>query len=70
MSSQSDNLLKQMRSEAVDLFQAAIKRVDPYEVVREFVHLDGKRLIFGEENQSQTELDLGGYQRIFLVGDD
>jgi hydroxypyruvate reductase len=68
MSSQSDNLLKQMRSEAVDLFQAAIKRVDPYEVVREFVHLDGKRLIFGEENQSQTELDLGGYQRIYLVG--
>jgi hydroxypyruvate reductase len=68
MSAQSENLLKQMRSEAVDLFQAAIKRVDPYEVVREFVRLDGERLVFGEEANTQTELDLGGYQRIFLVG--
>jgi len=43
-----ENLLKQMRSEAEQLFQVSIERVNPYEAVKRFVRLDGNRLIFGQ----------------------
>ena len=68
MSSQSNNDLKKMRSEAKKIFQTSIERVNPYEAVRRFVRVDGKRLILGQENQAKTELDLDKFQRIFIVG--
>ena len=68
MSSQSNNLLEVLRSEAKRLFQASVERVNPYEAVRRFVRLDGKTLILGEEVESRIELDLDKYAQIFLVG--
>jgi len=68
MSSQSNNLLEKLRSEAERLFQASVERVNPYEAVRRFVRLDGKKLILGEEVESRIELDLDKYAQIFLVG--
>ncbi|MBU2498017.1 MAG: glycerate kinase [Proteobacteria bacterium] len=63
-----EDLLKQMRSEAVTLFHAAVKRVNPYEAVRQFVRIDQKRLLLGQDGQPKTELDLDAFDRIFLVG--
>lgn len=68
MSSDSRDLLSQMRSEVVDLFNVAVKRVDPYEAIKGFVRLKGDSLTLGEENRAQTELDLGRYSQIFIVG--
>jgi hypothetical protein len=45
MSIDSDDNLKEMRAEAVDLFMAGVKRVDPYEAVKDFVIPDGNRLV-------------------------
>ena len=68
MSSQSEDLLRSMRKEAMDMFQAAVGRVDPYKAIKEFVRLDGEFLILGQGNQPQTTLDLREYHRLFLVG--
>jgi len=68
MKSDSGDLLRQMRSEAVELFNVGVKRVDPYEAIMGFVRLGGERLILGQEDRSQTELDLRKYSRIFMVG--
>ncbi len=68
MKSNSGDLLRQMRSEAVDLFNVAVKRVDPYEAIRGFVRLEGEVLVLGQEDRPQTELDLRRYRRIFVVG--
>jgi len=68
MSMHPGSILKEMRSEAVDLFMAAVKRVDPYEAVREFLAIDGNHLVLGKANQTNTRLNLQRYQRIFLVG--
>ena len=68
MSSQSDYLLQQMRSEALNLFHASLIPVNPYEAVRRFVRIDGNRLFLGQDDQPKTELDLGEYENVFLVG--
>ena len=68
MKSNDGDLLRQLRSEAVNLFHVAVKRVDPYEAVKAFVRLEGESLILGEENRPKTELNLGKFSRIFMVG--
>ena len=68
MASQTSVLLKQMRGEANQLFNASLKRVNPYESVRQFVRLDGNQLMLGQENQPRTVLDMDKFHRIFLVG--
>jgi len=68
MKSNSEDLLRQMRSDAVDLFNVAVKRVDPYEAIKGFVRLEGESLILGQEDRASTELDLRRYSRIFMVG--
>ncbi len=62
------SLLNQMREDAVRLFQASLEPVNPYNAVRRFVRIDGGRLILGQEGQAETQLDLGDYGRVFLVG--
>ena len=57
-----------MRSEAVELFNAAVKRVDPYEAVRNFVRLRQGTLILGHGDQAEVELELDSFDRIFVVG--
>ncbi|MGD2126696.1 MAG: glycerate kinase [Desulfobacteraceae bacterium] len=68
MRSETHELLKQMRSEAVQLFHAAVTRVSPYEAVKRFVRLDGERLVLGPTEQPGVELDVKTFDRIFLVG--
>ena len=68
MEVESANLLSTMRSQAEKLFLASLKRVDPYEAVRRFVRLDGKRLLLQQEGEPEDVLDLQAYDRIFVVG--
>jgi len=68
MSVETNNLLKGMREEAEELFQAAIDRVNPYEAVRQFVRLKGKKLSLGQVEQQTVDLDIAAFQRFFLVG--
>lgn len=67
MTTERSGLLEEMRSEAKDLFQAAVKRVDPYEAVRRFVGVDGNTLMLGPEEE-RTDLDLGAFDHVYLVG--
>jgi hydroxypyruvate reductase len=57
-----------MRSQAETIFRASLKRVDPYEAVRRFVRLDGERLRLHQEREPEEALDLGAFDRVFLVG--
>ena len=58
-----------MRSHAMELFNASIESVDPYEAVRKFISLDGDRMILGRDNnKSSITLNLNDYDSIFLVG--
>ncbi|MFC1867132.1 glycerate kinase [Thermodesulfobacteriota bacterium] len=68
MPAKSDDMLHLMRTDALNLFNASLRQVNPYEAIRRFVRVDGNTLILGREGQPQTELDLGDYQQIFLVG--
>ena len=69
MTSAKENaLLKGMREQAIELFQAAVDRVDPYEAVRRFVRLKGTTLFLGSGNQKKITFDLDRFRRIFLVG--
>ena len=63
-----DNLLKQMRTEAKEIFTSSIKAVDPYHAVKHFVRLEGNSVILGIENQAIIKLDLMKYDRISIVG--
>jgi glycerate 2-kinase len=68
MSIQSENLLQQMRSDALKIFQSSLEPVNPYNAVRRFVRLDGNRLILGQEEHVAVEWDLNQFEHIFLVG--
>lgn len=68
MESKSINLLKQMRSEALQCFKASLKPVNPYEAIKRFVRLEGNKLIIGQQEKPVAELNLDEYDRIFLVG--
>ena len=63
-----NSLMREMRSEAESLFRAAVQRVNPYEAVRRFVHLDGNRLLIGEGDVPEVELDLGAFDHVYLAG--
>lgn len=60
--------LKSMRDEAKALFRAALRSVDPYKAVREFVAFDGERIFLGRDKEQKMELDLGRVERILIVG--
>ncbi len=64
----SENLLDQMRSEAVQCFKASLKPVNPYEAVKRFLHIEGSRIILGQKEKPVAELHIDDYERIFLVG--
>ena len=63
-----DNLLKQIRSEAKEIFTSSVKAVDPYHAVKRFVRVEGNSLILGVEDQTMVKLDLMKYDRISIVG--
>ncbi len=62
------DLLKEMRVDAEKIFLAAVARVNPYEALKRFVHLEGRKLILGYEDRQETELDLGQFDGIVVVG--
>ena len=63
-----DSVIREMRSEAEALFSAAVQRVDPYEAVKRFVHLEGNRLCLGKQDTPDVELDLGAFEHVYLAG--
>ncbi|MBN1847376.1 MAG: glycerate kinase [Deltaproteobacteria bacterium] len=67
MSSHSDDILHQMRSDAVNIFHAALEPVNPYNAVQRFVRVEGNSLLFEKDGNLET-LDLTRFEHIFLVG--
>jgi glycerate 2-kinase len=63
-----EELLKQMRSEAEEIFRSSLAAVDPYQAVKRFVRLAGNTLVLGPEKDPVTELDLTAYDSIIIVG--
>ena len=63
-----NEIIKQIRSEATDIFKSSVEAVNPYHAVKRFVRVEGERLVVGTEDQATVELDLSGYDRILLVG--
>ena len=63
-----EKLLKQMRSEAEEIFRSSLEAVDPYHAVKRFVRVEGDALILGREDNAGVKLDLTKYDRISLVG--
>lgn len=60
--------LDKIRSHAKEIFLDCLTAVDPYQAVKRFVHLEGERLVIGEEGGPKTELDLAEFDGISLVG--
>lgn len=63
-----DNLLKQIRSEAEEIFKSSVKAVDPYNAVKRFVRVEDNSLILSVKDQTMAKLDLMKYDRISIVG--
>ena len=57
-----------MRSQAQELFQASLRRVDPYEAVKRFVRLDKENLVLHQDEETEGVLDLQAFARVFVVG--
>ncbi|MBW2143054.1 MAG: glycerate kinase [Deltaproteobacteria bacterium] len=64
----NENVLKQMRSEAEEIFRASLGAVNPYQAVKRFVRLKGDKLLLGSDDRDSVELDLTRYNRISIVG--
>jgi glycerate 2-kinase len=60
--------LQKLRNDAERIFQAAVRRVDPYDAVRRFVRREGGRVFLGEAREAADPLDLDGFRRIIVVG--
>jgi len=63
-----DNLLKQIRSEAEEIFKSSVKAVDPYNAVKRFVRVEDNSLILSVKDQTMVKLDFTKYDRISIVG--
>jgi hydroxypyruvate reductase len=57
-----------MRFEAITCFKSSLKPVNPYEAVKRFISLEGRRLNIGSREKPVTEFNIDDYKRIFLVG--
>ncbi len=68
MSIPSNIVLDRIRSEALNIFNASLKPVNPYEAVRRFIRVENNILIAGSPDLPSALLDLNHYDRIFLVG--
>ncbi len=61
--------LKRLRRDAMAVFMAGVRRVDPYEAVRKVVRRDGNRLILvGEDGEPERIVDLNEIRRLVVVG--
>lgn len=64
----NEKLLREMRTEAEEIFRHSLKAVDPYQAVKRFVRMEGNRLILGGERSSAAVFNLDGYDRLLIVG--
>ncbi len=62
------NLLEQMRSEAAIIFNKAVAAVNPQKAVKQFVRVDGAKLILGRSQTDAVTIYLDQFERIFIVG--
>jgi len=60
--------IREIRSEAEEIFNGAVAAVDPYAAVRRFVRVEGDALSLGPRGRPAFEVDLARYERILLVG--
>ncbi len=67
-SRESGRLLEEMRKDAVEIFLAGVRRVDPGEAVERFVRLEGDKLVLGGGEGGHVVLDIPAYERILVVG--
>ena len=65
---QGDGFLRQMRLEAEKVFHAAVSRVDAYEAVKRFIHVEGRVVWIGQGDRPDKVLCLEDFDRVFLVG--
>jgi len=63
-----EGLLERMRREAEEIFKVSVRRVDPYEAVKDFVRLKKGKLGLGPEGRSKIELEPEAFERVFVVG--
>jgi hydroxypyruvate reductase len=63
-----EKLLKQLRSDAQEIFKSSLEAVDPYQAVKRFVHVEGHTLSLGTKKDPVAELDLTQYKSITVVG--
>lgn len=68
MSGEKRHNLEQLRQDAKAIFQAAVRRVDPFDAVNRFVRREGNSLLLGEDQAAADRLDLDKFRRIFVVG--
>ena len=61
-------LLKKMRKEDEEIFKASVRRVDPYDAMKDFVRLEKGKLSLGPKRGSRLELEPDAFERIFVVG--
>ncbi|MDD5207209.1 MAG: glycerate kinase [Desulfobacterales bacterium] len=68
MSIEGTELLKRMRSDARRLFDAAVRRVDPYETVKRFVRCSGGKLVLDPDGSGRTPLSLESFEHVYVIG--
>jgi hydroxypyruvate reductase len=58
---------KKAHHDLTAIFSAALKRVDPYKMVKEHITIDGNSLKVSLEDEQQV-FDLGGYDSLYVIG--
>jgi glycerate 2-kinase len=61
--SAQQSVLEQMRGQALEIFQAALRAVEPVEAILNHVKMEGESLLIGERR-----LELSNFDRILVVG--
>jgi glycerate 2-kinase len=61
--SAQQSILEEMRGQALEIFKAALRAVDPVEAILKYVKREGEGLLIGE-----TRLELSKFDRILVVG--
>ncbi len=57
------SVLEEMRTQALEIFQAALRAVDPVDAILKHVRMEGESLLIGERR-----LELSNFDRILVVG--
>ena len=61
--SAQQSILEQMRNQALEIFQAALRAVEPVDAILKHVKMEGESLLIGERR-----LELSKFDRILVVG--